>query len=85
MGNRVLCEYGDAIAVDQIRDSVMDFRVNVVRAACKYDSTAMILFYVFQGFFAFFLDIGAHIGKLFPAFVSSSFYLLSRDIFKNLD
>ena len=42
MGNRILCEHCHTIAVDQIRDTVMDLRVNMVRTAGKNDAPSAV-------------------------------------------
>ena len=83
MGNGILCENSKSVAVNKIRDTVMDFRVNMVRTACQDNAPAPCFFQVFQSFFTLFLNISAGSGQFFPGSVSSSFYFLSRQIFKN--
>ena len=38
MGDRILCQHGDIVGVDHLRQSVVDFRVDVIRTAGKYDT-----------------------------------------------
>ena len=83
MGNGILCENSKSVAVNKIRDTVMDFRVNMVRTPCQDNAPAPCFFQVFQSFFTLFLNISAGSGQFFPGSVSSSFYFLSRQIFKN--
>ena len=59
MRDGILSKYGNTIAVDQIRDTMMDFRVNMVWASCKDNTMASCIFQIFQGFFPFFLYIAA--------------------------
>ena len=40
MGNGILSKNRNSVAVDQIRDTMMDLRVNVVWTACKNNSSA---------------------------------------------
>ena len=84
MRNRILCKYSNAIAVDQIRDTMMDFRVNMVWASCKDNTMASCIFQIFQGFFPFFLYIAACSSHFLPALMHSSFDFFCRDILKFL-
>ena len=78
--NGVFGKYGDSVAVDHIRDTVVDFRVNMVWTACKNDSAAAGFFQVLQGFFTLFLDIHMYGCKFFPGFMGGSFYLGGRNV-----
>ena len=84
MRDGILGKYGNTIAVDQIRDTMMDFRVNMVWTACKDNTMASCLFQIFQGFFPFFLHIAACSSHFLPALMYSSFDFFSRDILKFL-
>ena len=84
MRDGIFGKYGNTIAVDQIRDTVMDFRVNMVWTACKDNTMTTCLFQIFQGFFSFFLHIAACSSHFLPALMHSSFDFLSRDILKFL-
>ena len=78
--NGVFGKYGDSVAVDHIRDTVVDFRINMVWTACKNDSAAAGFFQVLQGFLPLFLDIRMYGCKFFPGLMGSSFDLGSRNI-----
>ena len=54
MGNGILCENSKSVAVNKIRDTVMDFRVNMVRTPCQDNAPAPCFFQVFQSFFTLF-------------------------------
>ena len=44
MGDGVLGQNSYIIGSDQLRDTVVDLRVNMVRTTCKYD-TALVIFF----------------------------------------
>lgn len=54
VGYRILCQYSNAVAVDQIRDTVMDLGINVIRTAGKDNSSSSCLFQILQSFLPFF-------------------------------
>ena len=82
MGDGILCQYGDPVAVDQIRDSVMDLRVDVVGASCQNDTSSSCFFQIFQSFLAFFLHIFSHSREFLPCGVGRFLYFLGGNIFK---
>ena len=84
MRDGILCQYGDSVAVDQIRDSVMDFRVDVVGASCQNDTSSSCFFQVFQSFLAFFLHIFSHSREFLPCGMGRFLYFLCGNIFKYL-
>ena len=72
MGNRVLRQHAQSVGVDHIRDTVMDFRIDVVRTAGKHDASAAGFFHILKRFLAFFLHIASCSAKLFPSGMNSS-------------
>ena len=54
MRDGILGKYGNAIAVDQIRDTMMDFRVNMVWASCKDNTMASLYLPDISGFLPLF-------------------------------
>ena len=79
MGDRVLGENGYVIGIDQLRQPVVYFRVNVIRTARKYDSTVSRLIQETDGLFPFSLHILAAGGHLRPGFVNGGADLALRD------
>ncbi len=57
MGNRILSEDCHTIAVDQIRDTVMNLRVNMVRTTSQNDAPAACLLQVLKCLLTFFLNV----------------------------
>ena len=84
MRNRILCKYRNTITVDQIRDTMMDFRVDVIRTACKDDSSSSGILKVLKSLLALFLHIFTCLGKFFPCRMSCCLYFLCRNILKYL-
>ena len=75
MGNGILGEDCNSIAVDQIRDTMVDLRVNVVRTSCKHDASAAGFFQILKGFLAFFFNILMYGGHFLPCLVGSLLHL----------
>ena len=46
MRDRILGQYGNAIRVDQLRNTMVDLRVNVVRTSCEDDTAFAGLFQI---------------------------------------
>ena len=78
MGNRVLRQHAQSVGVDHIRDTVMDFRIDVVRTAGKHDASAAGFFHILKRFLAFFLHIASCSAKFFPTGMDSSTDLILR-------
>ena len=57
MGDRIFCQHGNPVGINQFRDTVIDFRVYMVRTSGK-DNTAFSGFIKeLDNFFTFFADI----------------------------
>ena len=69
MGNGILSQYGDTVGIDQIRDAVMDFRINVVWPSCQHNAVSSCLIQVAQGFLALSADILPASGHFLPGSV----------------
>ena len=67
MGYGVLCQHADAVACDELRDTVVDFRVHMVWAACEHDSATSGVLHVVEHLLALSLYLKPRHGKLFPA------------------
>ena len=59
MGDRILCQYGEAVGGDHIRYAVVDLRVYVVGAPGQHNAPASMLLHPFKRFLTFFLHIPA--------------------------
>ena len=59
MGNGILCQYRHTVGSDQFGDTVVDLRVNMIRAAAEYDSPPSGFFQVGEDFFALLFHIVA--------------------------
>src|SRR5699024_11401372 len=53
VGNGILCEHSQSIRGDQIRDTVVDFRINMVRTSCQNDTPLSVFIHPLQGFLSF--------------------------------
>ena len=84
MRNRILCKYSNAIAVDQIRDTMMDLRVYMVWTTSKNDSSSTGIFEVLKSLLAFFLHIFTRLCEFFPCRMGCCLYFLCRNIPKHL-
>ena len=80
VSNRIFSKYSNSVAVDHIRDSMVDLRIDMIRTACKNDSAASCFFQVPESFLAFFLHIAVYSGQLIPCFMCSCFYLGGRNV-----
>ena len=84
MGNRILSEDCHTIAVDQIRDTVMNLRVNMVRTTSQNDAPAACLLQVLKCLLTFFLNVLMYGSHFLPCLVSGFLHLRFRDIRENL-
>jgi len=84
MRDGILSKYSDSITVDQIRDTVMDFGINVVWASCENNTVTACFFQIFQSLLALFLHIAAGSSHFFPSFMCRSFDFFNRDILEFL-
>ena len=83
MGDRILCQNRNSVAVDQIRDAMMDFRVYMVRSAGQNNSSASGFIQIFQGLLAFFLNVFMYESHFLPGLMGCGFYLLCRKLFED--
>ena len=84
MGNRILSENCHSIAVDQIRDTMMNLRVNMVRAACQNDAPAACLLQILKRLLTFFLNVLMYGSHFLPCLMGGFLHLRCRDIRENL-
>ena len=84
VGYRVFCEYSYTIAVDQVRDAMVDLRVDMVWTACKNDASAACFFHIFQCFFPFAAHILTDSSHFLPGCMCCSFYFICRNILEDL-
>ena len=52
MGYGILCEYGQIIGVDQLRDTVIDLGVDMVRSAGQHNTAFVVCFHKPKDFFS---------------------------------
>ena len=84
MGDGILCQDGDVVGINHIRNAVMDLRIDVIGAACEYNSAVPCLFHPFQGFFALPFDVFTHPGHFIPARAAGHADLIFGDLRKDL-
>ena len=63
----------------------MNFRVDMVRTAGKYNTASSCLFQILNGLFALFLNIFTRLCQFFPGSMGCCFDLFCRNIFKHFD
>ena len=84
MGNGILRENCHSIAVDQIRDTMVNLRVNMVRTACQNDTPAACLLQILKRLLTLFLNVLMYGSHFLPCLVSGFLHLRFRDIRENL-
>ena len=66
VGDGIFREYGNVVGIDQFRDTVIYFRINVVGTSGEDDAAVAGLLKVCECFFAFSADVVPACGKFFP-------------------
>ena len=66
MGDGIFRQHGYPVGIDQIRNAVVNLRVDMVGTSCQYDAVASGLLQVFQCFFSLAHDIPPLILLLLP-------------------
>ena len=66
MRDGILGQHCHVIGVDQIRDTVIDFRIQMVRTACQNNAVTAGLLKEFDHFLTAFSDISPGLFELFP-------------------
>ena len=82
MGNGILCEHSQPIGGDQIRDTVMDFRIDMVGTSCQDNTPPSVFLQPFQGFLSFAHNIFSAPVHFQPGFSGRMADFLCRDIRK---
>ena len=71
MGDRIFCQHGNIVGCDHFRQTVVHFRINMVRTSGQNDSPVSCFIQEFNSF----LTLPAHIlpagGELCPCVVNS--------------
>ena len=80
VGNGILGEYRQPIGSDQIRDTVMDFRIDMVRTSCQDDSPLSVFIHPLQCFFPFAHDVFSAPVHFQPGFSGRMADFFFRDI-----
>ena len=80
MGNGILGQHCQPIGGDQIRDTVMDFRVNMVRTSCQNDTPFSVFIHPIQGFLSFAHDVFSAPVHFQPGFSGRMTDFFCRDI-----
>ena len=57
MGNRILCQHGEVVGGDELRNAVVDLRIAVVGSAGQNDAPVTGFLHPFQGLLALFLHV----------------------------
>ena len=81
MRDTVLCQYSNAIGCDQFRYAVIDFFIDMVWTAGKYDALHMVIAEIFDRFFTFIFHILAGSGQFIPGSFDSHADFFFRNIF----
>ena len=82
MGDGILCQHGNVIGDDQLRNPVIDLRVNMVGASGKHNSPPAAPVQIIQHFLAFFLHVSVCAGKLGPGETDSLYDVAGRNFRK---
>ena len=69
VGDRIFGQDSHTVAVDQIRNAVMDLRIDMIGPAGQHDAPAAGFGQIPEGFFALGLDILVSPVQFFPCFV----------------
>ena len=76
----VFAQQDKTFAGDQIRNSMIDFRIDVIRTSGKYDSLKMMLMHIIQGSLAFFTNIALENIQFFISRFKGMLQLMIRNI-----
>ena len=79
-GQAVFCENCQSIGGNQLRYTVVDLRINMVRSAGKHNSASALFRHFLQASFTFSLYIALCFTLFRPCCVYSCPYLMSRDV-----
>ena len=82
MRDRILCQYGNAVGVDQVRDTVMDLRINVVWPSGQHDAASSCLIQIAESLLTFPANIFPALGHFFPGGMGSVRYFCGGNVFK---
>ena len=80
VGDGILCEDRKAIRGNQLRDTVVDFRVHMIGPACQHDAPLIVLLHPCQCFLTLGLHVPAGSQKLLPCCVGSHFHLVCGNL-----
>ena len=60
VGDRIFCQHGNAVGIDQFRNSMIDLRVDVVRTSAEDNSGAPCLCQISENFLTLILNVLSH-------------------------
>ena len=80
VGNGIFCQHGKIVGANQLRDTVVNFRIGVIRTTGKDNPSVPGLLHPHQGFFSLFLYISSRLKKLFPSKMGGISNFLFRKI-----
>ena len=80
MGDRILGQHCEIVARDQLRDTVVDLRIHVVRATCEHDAAVAGLLHPAEGLLALLLHILMRTLELCPGLMRRRADLLLGEI-----
>ena len=81
----VLCKYSKTIACNQLRNSVINLRIQMIRTPCKYNTSGIGIIKVFYSLFTLSSDILCNQFKFKPRLMTGNPDLLCRNIREFLD
>ena len=67
MRDAVLGQYGNIVRSNQLGNSMVDFRIRMVRTSCQNNSALVIFLHIFENFFPFLLHVSAGSAHFIPA------------------
>ena len=85
VGNGILCQDSQPVGGNQFRDTVVDFRIDMVRTACQHDAAFVVCLHPRQDFFAFFTHIVPGSCHFIPACAGCGSDFCCRNVGKLLD
>ena len=83
--NGILRQNSQSVRGNQLRDTVVDFRIDMVRTACQHDAAFVVCLHPRQDFFAFFTHIIPGSCHFVPACAGRGSDLCCRNVGKLFD
>ena len=82
VGNGILSKDSDTVGIDQLRNTVVDLGINMVRTSGKNNAPSAGFFQICKNLFPFLLHILSGVCQFFPGLMNGSDDFLCIDFFK---